>query len=252
MKLTRFTAFIFGVIVTAISVSAVSYINTLNAPGDLLPTGFTPRNVCGANGKTLCAVGVQGPGGGTVFYVDTTNEMPEYDYLEVAPTIAEFAFGPSGPWSTDTPKCGTTINLTCDGHTLENDSFALRTIGIGTGRAATVEIVARHEAGGVAKNLYAAGVADTYATATASDWWLPSKDEMNEFCKVVKATGQPIGVKIQCSGGLRETNEPHAFWSSSEPAIHDYKSAWFQDFDDGGQQDALKTNALYVRPVRGF
>lgn len=214
------------------------------------PTGFTPRSVCGANGTTLCAVGVQGPGGGTIFYVDTTNEIPEYDYLEVAPTVASFASGVRGPWSTDTEKCGSTVNLSCDVHSVDTDSSALMTLGLGAGRAATASIVARHNAGGVAKNLYAAGIADTYSTATAFDWWLPSKDEVNEFCKVVKATGQQVGSSIRCVGGSREMDEPDAFWSSSE-ASND--RAWGQDFDGGGQNQVEKTYTGYhVRPVRGF
>ena len=44
--------------------------------GSSSPTGFTARSVCGSDGTTLCAVGVQGPGGGTIFYVDSTNEIP--------------------------------------------------------------------------------------------------------------------------------------------------------------------------------
>jgi hypothetical protein len=70
------------------------------------PTGFTARSVCGANGTTLCAIGVRGPGGGTIFYVDSTNELLGYDYLEVAPTDAVFASGAIGRWSTDVRQCG--------------------------------------------------------------------------------------------------------------------------------------------------
>jgi hypothetical protein len=319
MKLNQLAAFTIGVIVTAVSVSAVSYVNAQNdqpiracadrktgvmryidkgrckrtertlawnqiglsgAPGmqgpagaqgsagatgaagaqglagaagpvgGSSPTGFTARSVCGANGTTLCAVGVQGPGGGTVFFVDINNEIPEYDYLEVAPTVGGFASGTRGAWSTDTQKCGTTANLSCDIHSLDTDGSALMTLGLGAGRAATAAIVARHNAGGVAKNLYAAGVADTYTTATASDWWLPSKDELNEFCKVLKATGQQVGSTIRCVGGSREMDEPDAFWSSSE-VTND--RAWGQDFDGGGQNNVEKIfNGYFVRPVRGF
>jgi hypothetical protein len=31
-------------------------------------SSFTARSVCGSDGTTLCAVGAQGPGGGTVFF----------------------------------------------------------------------------------------------------------------------------------------------------------------------------------------
>jgi len=44
-------------------------------------SSFTARSVCGSDGTTLCAVGVQGPGGGTVFYVDTEGRYNDFDYL---------------------------------------------------------------------------------------------------------------------------------------------------------------------------
>jgi hypothetical protein len=220
------------------------------AAGASAPTGFTARSVCGSNGTSLCTIGAQGPGGGTIFFIDSDNEIIGYDYLEVAPSIASFASGVRGPWSTDIQKCGSTVNLSCDVHSVDTESSALMTLGLGAGRAATASIVARHNAGGVAKNLYAAGVADSYATATAFDWWLPSKDELNEFCKVVKATGQQVGSSIRCVGGSREMYEPDAFWSSSEASDD---RTWGQDFDGGGQNQVDKTYAgYYVRPVRGF
>ncbi len=78
---------------------------------------------------------------------------------------------------------------------------ALGYIGLGTGRAATAIIVARHNAGDVAKASYAAGVADAYTTATPSDWFLPSRDELNEVCKYAHNTGQAAGASAACSGG---------------------------------------------------
>ena len=214
------------------------------------PTGFTERSVCGANGTTLCAVGVQGPGGGTIVYVDSTNEMPGYDYLEVAPTDASTGV----VWSTTTEKCGTGANLNCQASLLSDAGTALGYFGLGTGRAATAAIIARHDAGGVAKAAYAAGVADAYTTvtttATVSDWFLPSKDELNEVCKYASNTGQDDGADIVCSGQpLRDGFSAGYYWSSSEL---DGNTAWVQRFATGDQGGGNKFNTLRVRPVRAF
>jgi hypothetical protein len=221
------------------------------AAGASSPTGFTARSVCGANGTTLCTVGVRGPGGGVIVYVDTTNEMPGYDYLEVAPTDASSI----AAWSTNIVKCGTVLSGKCDEVFLSDAATALGYIGLGTGRAATAAIVAHHDAGGVAKNLYAAGFADDYTTETASDWFLPSRDELNEVCKYARQTGQAAGAATVCAEGtLRNDFTSNSYWSSSESLAG---AAWLQrfydDFPGDGAQDASdKPGRLYVRPVRAF
>ena len=212
------------------------------------PTGFTARSVCGSNGTTLCAVGVQGPGGGTIVYVDATNEMPGYDYLEVAPADASTGVA----WSTTTSKCGSATNANCRTSSLSDAGTALDFIGFGTGRAATAAIVARHNAGSVAKTDYAAGVADSYTTATASDWFLPSKDELNEVCKYALNTGQAAGADTVCTGGSAATLRGFAsglYWSSSDYLAD---AAWFQYFTSGNQASDNKASTYHVRPVRAF
>ena len=218
------------------------------ATGDKGAAGssFTARSVCGSGGTTLCAVGVQGPGGGRVFYIDTEGRYSDFDYLEVAPTDAS-----SGVvWSTTTPHCGLLADTDCREAFVTTSGEALNYVAIGTGRAATATIVARHDAGGVAKADYAAGVADAYTTPTASDWFLPSKDELNEVCKYARNTGQAAGADIVCTGGvLRDGFSTVYYWSSSE--TDDY-GAWAQDFSTGNQANGTKSVTLYVRPVRAF
>jgi len=210
-------------------------------------SSFTARSVCGANGTTLCAVGVQGPGGGTVFYVDTEGRYNDFDYLEVAPADAST----SGVWSTTTATCGAAaLFASCRTTFVSTSGEALNFLAIGTGRAATFAIVGRHEAGSVAKTAYAAGVADSYPTAEASDWFLPSKDELNEMCKYARNTGQAAGAGTVCSGGtLRSGFSAATYWSSSELAAN---TAWSQDFLGGNQVGISKANTYYVRPVRAF
>jgi hypothetical protein len=220
---------------------------TNGAAGASSPTGFTARSVCGSNGTTLCAVGVQGPGGGTIVYVDSTNEMPMYDYLEVAPADASTGVA----WSTTTLNCGSAAVTNCQTSFLSDAGTALGYIVLGTGRAATAAIIARHTAGAVAKGSYAAGVADNYTTSTASDWFLPSKDELNEVCKYARNTGQAAGAATVCSGGTLQTGFASGYyWSSSEADAH---LAWDQLFSTGEQSlGYLRPTTSYVRPVRAF
>ena len=218
------------------------------AAGASSPTGFTARSVCGSNGTTLCAVGVQGPGGGVIVYVDSTNEMPTYDYLEVAPEDASTGSGVA--WSTNTAKCSSFANSSCDIALLYDAATALGYAALGTGRAATAAIVVRHDAGGVAKTAYAAGLADAYTTTTASDWFLPSKDELNEVCKYARNTGQDPGASNVCTGGTLRTGFTAGNYFSSSDAIA--AAAWSQSFSSGSQSQATKPASNYVRPIRAF
>ena len=218
------------------------------AAGASSPTGFTARSVCGSNGTTLCAVGVQGPGGGVIVYVDSSNEMPTYDYLEVAPEDASTGSGVA--WSTNTAKCSSFANSPCDVALLYDAATALGYVALGTGRAATAAIVVRHDAGGVAKTAYAAGLADAYTTTTASDWFLPSKDELNEVCKYARNTGQDPGASNVCTGGTLRTGFTAGNYYSSSDAIA--AAAWSQSLSSGSQSQATKPASAYVRPVRAF
>ena len=228
--------------------SGAAGMNGMNATaGASFSLVFTPLSVCGSNGTTLCAVGVQGPGGGKIFFVDTGAKYGDFDYLEVAPADSSGA-----AWSTSTANCGLVANRDCQANFVSTSGEALKFLPIGAGRAATAAIVARHDAGSVARASYAAGVADAYTTATASDWFLPSKDELNEVCKYARNTGQDAGASIVCTGGSAATLRGFAsgiYWSSSDL---DGTYAWSQSFDYGDQFDANKLNALYVRPVRAF
>ena len=217
------------------------------AAGASSPTGFTARSVCGSNGTTLCSVGVQGPGGGTIVYVDSTNEMPMYDYLEVAPEDASTGVA----WSTNIESCGTDVDYDCQESFLSDLGSALNYLLLGTGRSATTAIVIRHSIFSVAlASSYAAGVADAYTTATAADWFLPSIFELNEVCKYARNTGQAAGTTEWCNGGdLRLGFASGVYWSSSE---FDDDTACVQNFASGALEGYSKLSALYVRPVRGF
>ena len=211
---------------------------------------ITQQSVCdGSDADTtaneVCKIGMTGPGGGIIFFVDYNNENATYDSLEAAPTDGVFASSATtGVWATTTAKCGATAPqaTSCQTATIYTETgVALATIkglhrGLFGGKVATEAIVARHDAGGVAKNLYAAGVADDYVANGKSDWWLPSRNELAKMQEVLNEQGV---------GGFASG----AYWSSSEYVA---ANAWDQLFSYGDQEDYGKAGADYVRPVRAF
>jgi hypothetical protein len=192
---------------------------------------------------------VQGPGGGTIVYVDSTNEMPGYDYLEVAPenAIGTEVDGSGVVWSTATTKCGVDAATSCR-EFLIDASYTVGQKALGAGRTTTAAIVARHNAGAVAKTDYAAGIADAYTTATASDWFLPSLDEWNEACKYGRNTGQAPGASIVCQGGEFRTGWTDV-WTSTE--YINGSGAWYQLLGIG-QTVSGKEGLVAVRAMRAF
>jgi hypothetical protein len=102
---------------------------------------------------------------------------------------------------------------------------------IGTGSANTDKIIAQNGAG----STYAAGLARAYTSGVYSDWYLPSKDELNKLCANRVAIG-----------GFASTI---AYASSSELNA---KVVWIQSFDYGVQDGSYKYPTYRVRAVRTF
>ena len=194
----------------------------------------------------VCKVGMTGPGGGLIFFVDYNDEYATYDYLEVAPADAVYALSAStGVWATTATTCGPAPrNTDCQAGSIYTETgVALATIkgshrGLFGGKAGTAAIVDRMNTGiPTAKNTYAAGVADDYVSPNGTgDWWLPSKDELQKMQENLNNKGV---------GGFASD----AYWSSSEK---DAANAWVQSFNNGYQGFSNKGNDWYVRPVRAF
>jgi hypothetical protein len=211
---------------------------------------ITQQSACdGSDADTVanevCKIGMTGPGGGLIFFVDYNNEYATYDYLEAAPTDGVFALSATtGVWATTTTNCGAAAPqaTNCQTATIYTETgvalVAIRGLhrGLFGGKAATAAIVARHDAGVVAKNLYGAGVADDYVSNGITDWWLPSVDELLEMQQNLNNKGV---------GGFASGS----YWSSSEDGVSD---AWDQFFVYGLQNDSVKTSLVSVRPVRAF
>ena len=68
-----------------------------------------------------------------------------------------------------------------------------------------------------------------------SDWYLPTRDELNLVYKNLRKTGKISG------------NSWH--WSSSE---YNLNNAWYQRFSDGDQSYRSKNNSYSVRAIRAF
>jgi archaellum component FlaF (FlaF/FlaG flagellin family) len=172
----------------------------------------------------ICVVGDTGPGGGIVFY-DAGSTQPWGRYLEAA------CVG----WQNDCD--GTTVDPLvewgCSGTLITGaDGTA-----IGAGEQNTTDLVAN--VGGCPTTGIAAHLANDLFLGGQTDWFLPSKDELNEMFTNLHSPVTPLG------GFSTDV----FYLSSSED---DDASAFAQRFDDGVQDNRSKGTTYYVRPVRAF
>ena len=100
---------------------------------------------------------------------------------------------------------------------------------IGTGNQNTIDIMAGCATAGIAARLCGDLVQGGY-----SDWYLPSKDELNK-----------LRINRSAIGGFASVG----YWSSTEA---DDNGAWIQDFSDGNQTTYYKNYTSYVRAIRAF
>jgi hypothetical protein len=107
---------------------------------------------------------------------------------------------------------------------------------IGTGSANTTAIIANQ---GAVETAYAAGLARAYSGGGYTDWFLPSKDELNQMYEN-KAT-------LEAVSGFFSFSD--YYWSSTE-YNNDY--AWLQVFSNGFQTIDFKYFTSSVRAVRAF
>ena len=108
---------------------------------------------------------------------------------------------------------------------------------VGTGNQNTIDIEA-----GCTRPGTAADICANLTLGGYSDWFLPSKDELNEMYLNI---GQGNALGLNNIGGF----SPNYYWSSTE---NDYVYAWAQNFNDGNQYGSAKDFRYYVRSVRAF
>jgi len=208
-------------------------------------------------------IGNTGPGGGLIFLISGG-----FTY-EMAPNTWDAASTDTGQaWTTSAPKCYSTIvGAAGTSDCQSNNIYPETTVGdqaasttaslpVGMGAANTDAIIARmNEPPVIPSANYAAGLARGYTGAGGTtNWFLPSRDELNAMCNYSRnPTTPPTGT---CTGDQDGTFATGAFgfadgsyWSSSQG---DAFFAWFQFFGNGSQANASKGAALAVRPVRAF
>jgi len=111
---------------------------------------------------------------------------------------------------------------------------------IGTGSANTTTIIAEQ---GATATPYAAGLARAYDGGGYTNWFLPSKDELNKMYQN-KST---INTTALANSGSSFSFD--WYWSSSEG---DSNYAWGQSFNSGTQANDGKDFTNTVRAVRAF
>ena len=110
---------------------------------------------------------------------------------------------------------------------------------IGTGAQNTIDIVTANCSPDLAGNSIAANICDTLTIGIYDDWFLPSKDELNEMYYNIGPGG---GGNI---GGFSSND----YWSSTE---YDGLMAELQEFCCGSDPSGVKDDVNSVRAVRAF
>lgn len=195
---------------------------------------ITELSVCdgpdaGTVANELCKVGMTGPGGGPVFFIDYFDQYASFcavvncNYLEASPADIDEGNGRVGFYSTWCSDSTTLLNL---------DGWSNRAVGAGRTNTSTADTTCTNGAIQAAADY----VSPAFNGVTRDDWWLPSIGEL----MVMHSNMMQAGV-----GGFA----PDYYWSSTELTGG---LAWLQRFNDGFQDYDPKTSLYKVRPVRGF
>jgi hypothetical protein len=218
------------------------------------PTTTTTVALTCAQGGS-CTPGVDtGPGGGIVFYYSASAFTSagsacntNCHALEVAPSGWIVSASPAS--QTNCTRLGTTsADPQCEwsGNTSTLIGATAQGTAIGTGYANTSAIILQSNTAGKA-----ATTARAYQGGGKTDWFLPSKDELNQLCRYAwnLTVANTDTTCTGMSGTIRTGFSTASYWSSSEL---DATNARAQSFGFGVQFDDRKFGALYVRPVRAF
>ena len=195
-------------------------------PGVDATVAITQLSVCdgtdaGTVANELCKIGMTGPGGGLIFFVDYNDQYASFcatgdcNYLEASPANAT-----SGAWCSDT---STGLGLT---------GWDKSAVGAGRTNTTTADTTCTTGAVQTAVDY----TAPSFNGVAKDDWWLGSIGEMMLMYTNLRQAGV---------GGF----SPDYYWSSSE--VVDFL-AWFQNFGYGDQNFNGKSFTYSVRPVRAF
>ena len=193
-----------GVTKTLIALAVIGILAAIVVPAYSAVTDKSSTTPDNSSGQGVYAIGDVGPGGGRVFITPSTRGNSTGQYYEAAPDADEV----KASW------CSSTSTL-----------LGASGTSIGTGQSNTTTADATCTSGAIQ-------IASDYANNGFSDWFLPSKDELNEMY-------------VNRRGGFSSDY----YWSSSES---DASTAWTQNCYNGKQTSNFKNYPSYVRPVRAF
>jgi hypothetical protein len=184
------------------------------------------------------SIGDTGPGGGIIYYVSNTPfacgpaRASMCSYLEVAPDGWQLFVDPD--WEYGDPDPERSWSNIEESTTAVDNPSSPQTAGIGWGYWNTRAIILQ---GNTDTSTSAAALADSYVSVfneiEYGDWYLPSKDELNQ-------------IWVQLGVNFLATD---FYWSSSEKDENEASDQWFQN---GNQGDNEKDQVARVRPVRAF
>ena len=187
-------------------------------PAPAVQPAPAPQPAPAAASSQTYRIGDRGPASGIVFY-DKGNNTGGWRYLEAAPVDLQLA-----QWG------------------LYGEDIRGTETGIGSGKRNTELIIAALNRKGETGR--AAQLCKAYTLNGYSDWFLPSKDELDLMYKNLASKG--LG---SFQTGEDRTTWTHTYWSSSK---NDNNFAWSQYFSNGRQGNNRKSTTLSVRAVRAF
>ena len=223
---------------TKVTLNQTGAAGTNGTNGTNATVAITQQSVCDGSdadviANEVCKIGMTGPGGGVIFFVDYNDQYVGLNYLEAAPqgwsnglpnvNLGDVTGEIPGTATVD-PKmkwCSNTSSL------LGLNAWSNSAVGAGASNTSTADTTC---AGGAIQ------AASDYAGGSQSDWFLPSVGE---------AMLMYTNLRQQGVGGFASDG----YWSSSEI---DANYAWYQSFNYGDQGFDYKPNTNYVRPVRAF
>ena len=178
-----------------------------------------------------CKIGMTGPGGGTIFFVDYNDIYAGFNYMEAAPKLCEA----QKYWSSDTTHSLDAVN-----------GWTARAVG--SGQTNTTAMLASGATSYIGDTSGAAFYSDELASevpvgcvTSKDDWFLGSIGEM----KLMYDNLQGLGGFVHVSTASYRSSTGGGSGSSAG-------YAWTQRFDTGAQQAQVKATTFYVRPVRAF
>lgn len=187
----------------------------------VLATGFNFSSGSDPKFVATYKIGDQGPSGGHIFFIDESSKFENFDYLESAPSTCE---GQAKLWALTPDDLASATKVVSS---WDSDS-------IGLGQQSTTAMLA------VSENFFstrtASGFAQALACGGSTDWFVPSKSELD------------LMYQNLVLNGLGDFTDGY-YWSSS---YYLAGRAWNRPFSEGRNFDGNKDGTFFVRPIRAF